>query len=110
MKDLIIKTAFLTSFVSYGFFLLCEYLRPGFVSYVFSVHLFIIPIIIFGVWWSVVTKEQSDRSLIWIGFKIFVGLLLMIILWREGAVFGDMRIFICLIGLALPFVLTHKSD
>lgn len=110
MKDLIIKTAFLTSFVSYGFFLLCEYLRPGFVSYVFSVHLILIPAIVFGIWWANVAIEPKDRSSLWTGFKILAGLLLMIILWREGAVFGDMRIFICLIGLALPFVLSKVNN
>ncbi|HAL50398.1 MAG: hypothetical protein UU40_C0003G0047 [Candidatus Uhrbacteria bacterium GW2011_GWD2_41_121] len=109
MKDVIAKTGFLVSVISYGFFLLCEYLRPGFVSYVFSVHLILIPAIVFGIWWAQVAIERKGRSLMWIVFKIFVGLLLMIILWREGTTFGDFRIFISLIGLALPFVLL-KAD
>ena len=38
----IIKTGFLTSVISYFAFVFFDFLRPGFVSNVFSVHLFLL--------------------------------------------------------------------
>ncbi|MBU4314906.1 hypothetical protein KJ673_00705 [Patescibacteria group bacterium] len=104
MKILIAKTVLSISLITYGFFLLCEYLRPGFVSFVFSAHLFLIPILVFGIWLSVIEKEDERNKNVSVIFQVLLGLLLMLVFWREGEVFGDMRIFMSLAGLLLPFV------
>jgi hypothetical protein len=107
MQHSIAKTAFLTSLISYGVFLLFEYLRPGFVQYVFSVHWFLVVIIGTGVWWALIAQEQKSRNKLWRLVQLIVGLLLMIIMLREGEVFGDFRIIMALVGLVLPFVLAR---
>ena len=107
MQANIAKTAFLTSLISYGVFLLFEYLRPGFVSFVFSVHLFLIPIIACGIWLAIVAQDQKSRNTLWRLVQLIIGLLLMIILLREGEVFGDFRILMALVGLVLPFAVAR---
>jgi hypothetical protein len=109
-KDLI-KSSFIISMVSYIFFLFCEYLRPGFVSYVFSVHLFLVPIFISGYLLCYENYEHKDSRLFLSVISALAGILLMIIIWREGGVFGDMRIFMAIIGLLLPYLLSElKTD
>ena len=108
MQSSIAKTAFLTSLISYGVFLLFEYLRPGFVQYVFSVHWFLVAIVGTGIWFAVVTKAKKSQNRSWQLVQLIIGLLLMTILLREGEVFGDFRIIIALIGFALPFVVVQS--
>lgn len=110
MTNKIINTAFVTSLVSYLFFLLCEYLRPGFVSFVFSVHLFLIPIIIFGYLLARNECEHAKDKLITTIASVAIGLILMIVIWREGEVFGDMRVFMTIIGLFLPYLLSAVKE
>jgi len=122
MHSSIAKITFLTSLISYGVFLLFEYLRPGFVSFVFSIHWFLIVIVGCGIWLCRSEALQSEGR--WVGvyqkevkgrfeeiggrlMMLIIGLLLMIILLREGEVFGDFRILIGLAGLVLPFVLAR---
>ena len=92
MNVTIAKTAFLTGLISYGVFLLFEYLRPGFVQYVFSVHWFLLAVIGTGIWLAVVAKDQKSTNKLWRLVQLIVGLLLMIVMLREGEVFGDFRI------------------
>ncbi|MBT3230662.1 hypothetical protein HN358_02670 [Candidatus Uhrbacteria bacterium] len=107
MNVTIAKTAFLTGLISYGVFLLFEYLRPGFVQYVFSVHWFLLAVIGTGIWLAVVAKDQKSTNKLWRLVQLIVGLLLMIVMLREGEVFGDFRIVMALVGLVLPFVVAR---
>lgn len=107
MQSEIAKTAFLTSVISYGVFLLFEYLRPGFVQNVFSVHWFLVLIIATGIWYSFISQKQECRCRVWQAAHLLIGLLLMIILWREGEVFGDFRIFMAIAGLILPMAVAR---
>ncbi len=107
MQSSIAKTAFLTSLISYGVFLLFEYLRPGFVQYVFSVHWFLVLIIGTGIWYAVVAQDHARRNTLWRLAQLIIGLLLMVVLLREGEVFGDFRILVAVIGLALPFAVAR---
>ncbi|MFH1632258.1 MAG: hypothetical protein ABIA47_04580 [bacterium] len=109
------KTAFYVSIISYAVFAFADYLRPGFVSYVFSVHWFGVAALVFGVAWGYRyrttegTGLQKGRSrvlrmLMVAIVKIAVGLALLIVIWREGAVFEDLRVFIALVAFFLPWV------
>lgn len=102
---MVIKTAFFVSLYSYGIFLLADYVRPGFVSYVFSVHLFLIPILVFGIWLAFLGDEESELSK---GAKVFsriiFSLILFVVIWREGSVFGDLRLVVAAVGFIVPWV------
>lgn len=107
-----IKTGFYVSILSYAFFAFADYLRPGFVSNIFSVHLFLLAGLVFGILWMVVDEEdvqQSSDAMLFI-LKNFVHLLLgatlAFILWKEGGAFGDFRILISLLGFLLPWTLS----
>lgn len=105
MNHALAKTAFLTSIIAYGAFLLFEYLRPGFVQFVFSVHWFLVAVVLTGAWWAMVYQEETHGRLKEVMDRpglMILGILLMVVLLREGQVFGDFRIVIGLVGLVLP--------
>ena len=105
----VLKTAYFTSAVSYLFFLLLEWLRPGFVSYVFSPHLFLAAAILFGVLWG--RREQEERGAPMGAraklFFIFLGLLLAWIVWQEGRALEEFRVLVTLIALLTPSTIYH---
>jgi hypothetical protein len=105
MKD-IFRTAFWTALVSYLLFVVADFCRPGFVSYVFSVHWFAAAAIIFGALFvllpSTARFKPADR---WFGpyaMALAVGAILAVMLWRTGEVFGDWRVFLSLAALVGP--------
>lgn len=53
------RTLFLTTLVSFLFFLLLDLWWPGFVSKVFSVHWFLVAAIVSGIWWGNVVKNKK---------------------------------------------------
>lgn len=82
-------------------------MRPGFVSDVFSVHLFLIPTIIFGVWLAVVDQASEGKvfgKIIKHVFALLIGLVLFVIFWKEGEVFGDFRLVLAVAAFILPLV------
>lgn len=101
------KTGYLTFLASYILFILADFWRPGFVSWVFSVHWLLLAAVIFGVlWaWSSEINETRQNRLLGILLKLSLGVILLIVLWREGGVFGDFRIILALIGFFLPWLL-----
>jgi len=104
----IAKTGFYISIISYFAFAFFDYLRPGFVSYVFSVHWFLLAAIIFGIIWAsnlISEKNQGIIKRIIIEMsKFIIGVILFVIIWREGEVFGDFRILLALIGFLIPWI------
>lgn len=109
-QEIIAKTGFYVSLISYVVFLFAEYVRPGFVMNVFSVHLFLLAVIIFGVWWSVcgTNEVKSLFSKVLHGcIRLAVSVIFGILVWSETANFGDLRIFIACIVASLPWVLYY---
>lgn len=106
----IVKTAFCTSVITYVTLFLSDYIRPGFVSYIFSVHLVLIPVILFGVWWAFLEtgeQEPEPKSRLWrYGIMaLSLGLLLAVIFWREGHAFGDFRLVLAAVGFFAPLII-----
>lgn len=93
-------------------FLLLEFLRPGFVTAVFSVHWFLLAAFICaGVslfdtspFAGPPTGQEWRKGGV---FSVVIGAILSILVWRIGAAFGDMRIFFALLAFVLPFLLTR---
>ncbi|MDP2631799.1 MAG: hypothetical protein Q8P30_03485 [Candidatus Uhrbacteria bacterium] len=114
----IAKTGFYTSLIAYVVFALADYWRPGFVSYVFSVHWFLLVSLVFGVMWTLsyrsadVEDEETGklRMITATLLRSVVGISLLIIVWREGEVFGDFRIFLALVAFALPWLLSASKE
>jgi|GEM_PF-1576158 len=104
--NLIAKTGFYSSFIGYLIFILAEYARHGFVSFIFSPHLFLIAILVFGLWWGLEGNYQTNKFsglFSWLGL-LLASLILFIIVWKEGEVFGDSRVIAALIAFCLPAI------
>ena len=109
----IYATAFITSLLSYGIFALAEYTRPGFVSYNFSLHWFLLLALLFGVLWSFSIKGQERSELssfVGIGLKVLLSVILFVLVWKEGVVFNDLRIFLALVAASLPWMISSRSE
>lgn len=100
----IAKTGFNVSLISYGFFWMMDLLRPGFVSRTFSVHLFLLSAIVFGMWWGMTVKEYTDRPWIQMLTAIILGIFLSVITWNLGESFGALRVIVCAFTLMVPFL------
>lgn len=99
------RTAYLVSLASYLAFLLFEWLRPGFVSDIFSPHLFLAAAIVFGVLWGrkAMGNEKEEGGM---GVVIWtLGMLLAWVVWKEGRPLEEFRVLVTLMALVLPFVI-----
>jgi hypothetical protein len=109
----IFATAFITSLTSYGIFALAEYTRPGFVSYHFSLHWFLLLTIVFAVAWVLSMGEDEESVLpgfVGIIAKVILSILLFVLVWKEGLVFNDFRIFLALVAAMLPWMISFGEE
>ena len=68
---MISKIGFYTSLVSYLVFWLADVVRPGFVTRYFSVHLFLVPLLLFGIVWTG-KLEEARQTQSWFHFIILL--------------------------------------
>jgi len=102
--EVISRTIFLVSLISFAIFLLGDLWQPGFVSRVFSVHWFLFSALISGIWWGSLTKESRERSwLQWILAFIF-GLIGIYLAWQFRTDLKDYLILVLPLALIVPFL------
>lgn len=101
-QESVSKTGFLTSLTSYALFWLMDLLQPGFVARYFSVHIFLLGIIIFGIWWSTVVKEYTDRPKLQLLIAYAFGFILSVITWNLSKELGMIRGIIVLVAFTIP--------
>lgn len=104
-QEMIARTGFFVSLASYGVFWLLDLLRPGFVARFFSVHLFLLGVILFGVWWGSVVQEYKDRSRIQYAVLTLCGIFCAVLTWNLGAVFGGWRAIVSAVALIIPVMI-----
>lgn len=120
----IARFGFLAIFISYVVLLLAEYLRPGFVATNVNVHwLWVVMVgwvmIDMGMrWWrGSRSMRLSDREDDQAGFGGVVfsiaastafGIILGLIVWRVGEVFGGMRLLFAFVAAVTPFLLVRS--
>lgn len=96
----LLRTAFLTALLSYLGFMFVDYLEPGFVSNVFSVHIVGALALILGVmWYPVAVRAHRHTHVV----PILIGVIAACIVWNEGAMFGDFRGLLAAGVLVLPW-------
>lgn len=96
----LLRTAFITALLSYLGFMFVDYLEPGFVSNVFSVHIVgALAIVLGAAWYPMATREHRYGYLI----PILIGLVAALIIWNEGTMFGDFRGLLAAGVLILPW-------
>lgn len=113
MKTRLLRTVFLVSTFAYMGFAYFDTLEPGVVSDVMSVHVWLVPVVVSGVWWATVAKdtgEEKGRAGRVAGTlaAVLVGLVLGGLLWHNGDMFGDFRLLLAVGAAALP-ILAHRT-
>ncbi|MBI5370099.1 hypothetical protein HZA85_02850 [Candidatus Uhrbacteria bacterium] len=98
------KTGFYVSFVAYVCFWFLDLLRPGFVSRTFSVHVFLLASLLFGIWWSLTVKEYVDRPWVQMIFIGAFGLLVSVVTWASGQGLGALRVLVTVLVFFVPLI------
>ncbi len=101
MNQRLLRTAFYTSLATYVVLLLLDYKWPGFVSYVFSVHLLLLPLLVSGTLYAFTKPQKTEHNLVY-WLTIISGVGLAVIVWRVGTSFGEFRWLLSLVILFLP--------
>ena len=104
MFERIAKTGFYMSLFSYVAFWMMDILRPGFVSRSFSVHLFLLATVIFGIWWGMTVKDYTDRPWLQMLTTVAFGIILSVITWRFGEGFDALRPLMTLVAFFTPLL------
>jgi hypothetical protein len=103
---LMVATGYVVSLFSYIGFWIFDALRPGFVSRTFSVHLFLLSAVVFGVAWHASgarTEGTPTRD-----YLLATGgaAVLSAVVWNTGTGFGAFRILMTALAALLPYTVT----
>lgn len=103
--ELVAKTGFFVSLLSYMAFWGMDLLRPGFVSRTFSVHAFLASAIVFGAWWLFYRPEPRFKALFSALSSVLFGALLLVLVWGFGEGLGEHQVPVAILALFLPSLL-----
>ncbi|MBI4592261.1 hypothetical protein HY733_02325 [Candidatus Uhrbacteria bacterium] len=103
--EAITRTGFLVSLASYIVFWLSDVMQPGFVSRYFSVHIFLLATVVFGVLWSIVLEEYEQRLLIHVLLAVTFGVVLAVLTWDLAADLDVYRVPVVLLTAVIPAML-----
>lgn len=103
--EAIVRTGFLVSLTSYVVFWIVDVVQPGFVSRYFSVHIFLLASVVFGLLWASVLDEYVSRPILQVVVVTFCGLMLAVLTWNLAQNLGVYRVPLTLISLILPSIL-----
>lgn len=103
--EAITRTGFLVSLVSYVVFWLADAVVPGFVSRYFSVHIFLLASVVFGILWASVLEEYASRPILQVAVALFCGLLLAVLTWSLAQDLGVYRVPLALLSAFVPTIL-----
>ncbi|HBR80110.1 MAG: hypothetical protein UX09_C0002G0022 [Candidatus Uhrbacteria bacterium GW2011_GWE2_45_35] len=105
--EIIARTLFLTSLISFAIFLSLDLLRPGFVSRSFSVFVFLFAALVSGFWWGCLAKAKEEKTWpAWLAASIF-GFLGVYLTWQFRVDLGDFLVLIIPLALITPFLVKY---
>lgn len=103
--EAIARTGFLVSLASYVIFWLADVVQPGFVSRYFSVHVFLLGSVVFGLLWASVLEEYASRPIFQVAVALFCGLVLAVLTWSLAQDLDVYRVPLALVSLFTPTIL-----
>lgn len=103
--EAIARTGFLVSLTSYAVFWTADVVQPGFVSRYFSVHIFLLASVVFGVFWSWVLEEYTSRPLLQVAMAVLCGIVLAVLTWGLAQDLGVYRVPLVLLTACTPTIL-----
>ena len=104
--ELLVRTGFLTSLISYVFFWFTDFLIPGFVSRYFSVHVFLLTALVCGLLWSHVIQTYTQHPQLRRFIVFSLGLLLALLTWKLTPGLGFERFFLVMVVFFTPSLLS----
>ena len=105
---LISKTGFFVSLISYLGFWLMDIAHPGFVARYFSVHVFLLLTILFGIWWSMYSEVSRQIHIIHYVLVVFFGIIAAVLTWGLTDNLGSHQILITLIAFLTPYLVVRS--
>lgn len=103
-QDTLARTGFFVSLASYALFWFLDLIHPGFVARFFSVHLFLLGMIVFGIWWGSVVEEYTDRPQIQYATLALCGMFCAVLTWNLGEIFGGWKVIVSAVALVVPML------
>ena len=104
-SETIARTGFYVSVLSYIMFWLADTVRPGFVARYFSVHIFLIAILFFALWWSRSVENYVDRPIVQRAVAALLGVGLAMLVWNVGKGLVGFRFLTVALALFTPTIL-----
>lgn len=104
VREEIAKTGFLTAFVSYIVFWGADLLKPGFVSRYFSVHIFLLAMVVFGIWWGHEIEEYCEKPLVQSTAAIISGIVVAVLIWGASSGLDSYRAALVIMGFVTPLL------
>ena len=102
-REEIAKTGFLTALVSYVSFWFVDLIQPGFVSRYFSVHIFLLVLVVFGIWWAQEMEEYEEKPLVQTAIAGLSGIAAAVLIWGASEGLDEYRAALVVIGLVTPW-------
>ena len=102
-REEIAKTGFLTALVSYISFWFVDLMQPGFVSRYFSVHIFLLAMVVFGLWWAQEIEEYEEKPLIQAVIAGLSGIAVAVLIWGASEGLDEYRAALVVIGFITPW-------
>lgn len=99
-------TGYVVSLFSYVGFWVLDALRPGFVSRTFSVHVFLLSAVLFGIAWHASGARIKDTPVRDYLLAAGGAAVLSAVVWNLGSGFGAFRILMTSLAFILPFSVT----
>lgn len=100
--EAILHTGFYTSVISYVLFWIVDLCVPGFVSRYFSVHVFLLSSIVFGILWGVKVKTYEEKPLLGFLSAILLGIVLSIVAWCIMYASFESQLLVSFLSLVTP--------
>ncbi|MFA6131741.1 MAG: hypothetical protein WC702_01570 [Patescibacteria group bacterium] len=105
--EILTRTIFLTTVVSFFVFLAFDLFRPGFVSNTFSIHWFLLVAIVSGIWWAGVVKERKENKILQFLSAFIFGLAGVFVVWQFRANLSDFLVLVLPLALVVPLLVIY---
>ncbi|HBP00447.1 MAG: hypothetical protein UU48_C0011G0013 [Candidatus Uhrbacteria bacterium GW2011_GWF2_41_16] len=103
-SEMLARTLFLSSLVSFVGFFLLDFFLPGFVSRFFSPNLFLFPVFMSGIWWAMAIRHTKNHRNWQMILSLFASLIATIVAWNMRNDFGEYVFFALLLAFVTPVV------
>jgi hypothetical protein len=105
--EIVLRTVFLTSLISFLVFLTLDLLRPGFVSRTISVHVFLAVAVVSGFFWSHLVKRVEEGKWPVSLFALIFGLAGIFVSWNFRADLSDYLVVVLPLAAIVPFLVIY---